>query len=72
MDREIVKTALEADVNEQIECPVCGDETLAFELATDHAHSKELLQTILRLLDRPDQAVFPDGTDHCTHAEETK
>lgn len=53
MNRETVKEALEAEGNERIECPVCGDEIPAFELATDHAHSKELLKTILGLLNRP-------------------
>jgi len=53
MDRETVKKAVEAEGNERIECPVCGDEIPAFELATDHTHSKELLKTILRLLNRP-------------------
>ncbi|QGX94783.1 hypothetical protein EI982_08210 [Haloplanus rallus] len=50
MNRETLKEALEAEANERIECPVCGDEIPAFELSTDHAHSKELLNTILELL----------------------
>jgi hypothetical protein len=62
MDKETVREALEAEGNERIECPVCGDEIPAFELATDHAHSKELLKTILRLLNRP-QSVDPKD-DH--------
>lgn len=52
MDRETLKEALDAEENERIECPVCGDEISAFELATDHAHSEELLETVLRLLNR--------------------
>ena len=60
MDREPVKKALEAEGNERIECPVCGDEIRAFELATDHTHSEELLKTILRLLSRPRPAGLND------------
>lgn len=60
MNRETVKEALEAEGNERIECPVCGDEIPAFELATDHAHSKELLKTILGLLNRLPPAGLSD------------
>lgn len=63
MDRETVKAALEAEGNERIECPVCGDEIPAFELATDHAHSEDLLKTILRLLNRPRPAGPTDDYD---------
>ena len=68
MNRETVKEALEAEGNERIECPVCGDEIPAFELATDHAHSKELLKTILGLLNRPRPAgpnddYYGEGSD---------
>lgn len=50
MDKETLQAALEAEGTEPIECPVCSEEIRAYELATDHAHSKELLNTILKLL----------------------
>ena len=50
MNRETVKEALEAEGNERIECPVCGDEIPAYELATDHAHAIELLELVEDLL----------------------
>ncbi|WP_128906798.1 hypothetical protein [Halorubrum amylolyticum] len=50
MDRETVKEALEAEGNERIECPVCGDQIPAYELATDHTHTTELLELVANLL----------------------
>ena len=50
MNRETVKEALEAEENERIKCPVCGDEIPAYELATDHAHAIELLELVEDLL----------------------
>lgn len=50
IERDILKAAIDAEANDRIECPVCGEEIPAFELATDHAHPKELLNTILDLL----------------------
>lgn len=47
MDREVLEAALEAEGNERIECPVCGDEIPAFELATDHSHTQKLLKALL-------------------------
>lgn len=55
MDTETLREALEADGNERIECPVCGDQIPAYELTTDHAHTKELLELVADLL--------PDATD---------
>jgi predicted RNA-binding Zn-ribbon protein involved in translation (DUF1610 family) len=65
MNSETVKEALQAEGTERIECPVCGDEIPAFELATDHAHSQALLKTILELLGRP----RPAGPNDDYHRE---
>jgi len=65
MNREILKEALEAEATEQIECPVCGDEIPAFELATDHAHSRELLRLVLHLAEAvPDDRLASIDAQH--------
>ena len=51
MNRETLRRALEAEGTESIECPVCGDNIPAYELATDHAHPREQLKIILDLLE---------------------
>jgi len=50
MNRDTLREAVEAEGNERITCPVCGDEIPAFELATDHAHTRELLELVADLL----------------------
>ena len=63
MNREILKEALEAEATEHIECPVCGDQIPAFELVTDHAHSKELLNAVLELLNELGYDGYPRSQD---------
>lgn len=46
-DREKLKTAIQAEGNERIECPICSDKIPAFELASDHAHAKKLMELVL-------------------------
>lgn len=55
MNKRTLKTALEAEPTDRIECPVCGDEIPAFELTTDHTHPRELLELVVDLL--------PEATD---------
>lgn len=50
MNRETLIDVLEVEANEHIECPVCGDEIPAYELATNHAHTRELLELVADLL----------------------
>lgn len=54
MKEEKLKTAIEAEGNEQIECPFCGDVIPAFELKSDHAHPEEQSKLILDLLNKND------------------
>ncbi|WP_337653230.1 hypothetical protein [Halomontanus rarus] len=42
--------AIEAEGTEQIECPFCGEEIMAFELSSDHSHSIEQLELIESIL----------------------
>lgn len=68
MNKTTLETALAANLNERIEWPVCGDEVPAFELATDHAHSKELLELVADLLrDQTAEEGLRDGVK--THAD---
>jgi len=72
MDEEAIREALEAETTEQIECPVCGDEIPAFELATDHAHNRELLGLILELAGEvPDDRMPSLAAQHATNSEST-
>lgn len=50
MDPETIRTAVEAEGNERINCPVCGESIPAFELGSDHAHTTELLEALANQL----------------------
>ena len=72
MDEEAIRKGLEAEPTEQIECPVCGDEIPAFELATGHAHSRELLRLLLELAaEVPDDRIASLAAQHAASSEST-
>jgi len=52
MDFEKARILLEADDTKMVECPVCGDDMLAFEIGSDHNHGRFLLQLAVDLYDR--------------------